>query len=748
MDIAIANNVTRLRQHEIASSELSNYANTSLVYSHTQLAHHCNYTMYMYIPSGQDGMSTSLVHALGNSHSSSPIVSEKWSSLIGIVTAICGNILISFALNTQRYAHIRLNRAKEERERRLQSERKRASLGGYGTQRQQQSDVAEQRARENAKAKAEQYSLDEADENAPLIPSMESFRVRDPSSTAASESGEEENGGADNVQKSYLKSGIWWLGIAMMTVGEAGNFLAYGFAPASIVSPLGVVALVSNCLIAPLLLHERFRWRDAFGVIVAVGGCVTVVLSASDSNPKLDPDSIWHLITRWEFETYLGITVSLIVVLMFASTKFGDRTILIDLGLVGLFGGYTALSTKGVASLLSSSIWRVITFPITYLLVAVLVSTAVLQIKYLNRALQRFDSTVVIPTQFVMFTLSVIMGSAILYRDFERTTTEDAVKFVGGCALTFLGVYFITSGRSGDDDRGEDDVAEGEEGINLLDEERTQLEIREREDDLGRRPSFLAGSSKSVPALTRPDHANLAPDSPPLPAAGSPTHLNLSPAKVAAVHEQSAGKLPRIEEPRFPPPLHATTSAPEVPTTSTLRRTPSSRPKTPSRGVTHHPSIESPSYPSTPQPRRTPRDQTGQLEASASHKLLNRHSMAGLVPGPFMSPLSSSLSAVVADSLRRGVDGGSMGRRRSLYRGNSRRDPNSAPLKRHSIASGEMEFPEDMVGGRDGSQTGQQNRIRSLSATLGDLFGPSLSSTRTNTSAKGQPSMPGTSDER
>ena len=29
-----------------------------------------------------------------------------------------------------------------------------------------------------------------------------------------------------------------------MTIGEAGNFLAYGFAPASIVSPLGVVALV------------------------------------------------------------------------------------------------------------------------------------------------------------------------------------------------------------------------------------------------------------------------------------------------------------------------------------------------------------------------------------------------------------------------------------------------------------------------------------------------------------------------
>lgn len=59
-------------------------------------------------------------------------------------------------------------------------------------------------------------------------------------------------------------------------------------------------------------------------------------------------------------------------------------------------------------------------FPISYLLVFVLVFTAVIQIKYLNRALQRFDSTEVIPTQFVLFTISAIVGSAVLYHDFDN----------------------------------------------------------------------------------------------------------------------------------------------------------------------------------------------------------------------------------------------------------------------------------------------------------------------------------------
>ena len=116
------------------------------------------------------------------------------------------------------------------------------------------------------------------------------------------------------------------------------SFYRYGFAPASIVSPLGVVALISNCIIAPCLLKERFRKRDALGVLIAVGGVVTVVLSAKTSETRLGPQDVWGAITRWEFELYLGLTAGTMVALMWASRKYGDRTILIDLSLVGLFG--------------------------------------------------------------------------------------------------------------------------------------------------------------------------------------------------------------------------------------------------------------------------------------------------------------------------------------------------------------------------------------------------------------------------
>jgi len=88
------------------------------------------------------------------------------------------------------------------------------------------------------------------------------------------------------------------------------------------------------------------------------------------------------------------------------------------------------------------------TYWIFYVMAVVLVVTGVLQVRYLQKALQIHDSTVcpsllsspnprqhliylyssslfhdqqeVIPTQFVMFTIFAILGGGILYDDFSK----------------------------------------------------------------------------------------------------------------------------------------------------------------------------------------------------------------------------------------------------------------------------------------------------------------------------------------
>jgi hypothetical protein len=39
--------------------------------------------------------------------------------------------------------------------------------------------------------------------------------------------------------------------MALMFVGEAGNFLAYAYAPATLVAPLGAVSVISNRSLSP-----------------------------------------------------------------------------------------------------------------------------------------------------------------------------------------------------------------------------------------------------------------------------------------------------------------------------------------------------------------------------------------------------------------------------------------------------------------------------------------------------------------
>ena len=656
-----------------------------------------------------------------------------WSSIIGIVTAIVGNILISFALNTQRYAHVRLER--EYNEKRGVSLKKQSSddSPSYGTTDRPRG--AEEQSRENAKGDSDGDEEEDASRHL-----QDSFRSDD-----TIKPGEKDDDG-DDGREPYIKSPIWWAGIIMMTVGETGNFLAYGFAPASIVSPLGVVALISNCLIAPFMLKEKFRQRDFWGVLVAVAGAVTVVLSAKQSEPRLDPDHLWDTyVNRWEFLVYVIITVLFIVGLMIASPRYGQRTILIDLGLVGLYGGYTALSTKGVASLLSTELWKAFAFPIFYVLVLILVASAIMQIRYLNKALQNFNSTQVIPTQFVMFTLSVIIGSAVLYRDFESTTVDRAIKFVAGCLLTFFGVYLITSGRPSADDGEKDGYAHQDETTRLINEEeepvdeRTPLNI-----DTSRRPSRPKDTTHPTPSDSSLLHTP--PRSPHHRPSETPS-IAVTPASASSPSvnpwASSTEQLPTTEQ-RPQTPMNRSVSD--------LTGTPFYTPATSRPGqIRSRTSIADPQTPTrasrTASPPKPDRAALLAAEGDGGSTLRRsaRDSIHRFIPGPLLPPLSSSLSGIVADSLRRGegsplsvrqrlrrnrLRSGTMARRRSLAPGDEEAGLGRS-LTRQSLQPGlaadspaNVSAPDvaDVVEGEGGEEQ-KKSRLRSMSETFGSFLG-------------------------
>ncbi|KAJ7086735.1 magnesium transporter NIPA-domain-containing protein [Mycena epipterygia] len=255
---------------------------------------------------------------------------------------------------------------------------------------------------------------------------------------------DEESDFEEGNESDYLKSKLWWLGFALMNVGELGNFISYAWAPASVVAPLGTFALMANCVFAPLMLGERFRKRDILGILIAVIGAVTVVLASNASDTRLDPDALLAAISQTPFIVYSCVyVVGIIILSILSEGSAGKQWVFVDIGLCALFGGFTVLSTKAVSTLLTMEWFEMFTKWITYPTIAVLVFTGIGQIRYLNRALMRFDGKVVIPIQFVLFTMSAIIGSAILYGDFKKATFHQLVTFLYGCAATFTGVFII-----------------------------------------------------------------------------------------------------------------------------------------------------------------------------------------------------------------------------------------------------------------------------------------------------------------
>lgn len=431
------------------------------------------------------------------------------NTFIGILVAITGNVLISFALNLQKLVHKRIedNYSESDTEAEEASLHKRTPVSPLPEEREDEEGTEGRhgdQARRGREPSGQETETPQSSESSTLLevqPVVPAITVKDYGATSASSPGnskpdqvnartfasrlvpfklQTQNGDVDpapalpvevvseesalqgmakrqklqkrpsdsgNVDENeglYLKSKLWWLGFLLMNVGEVGNFISYAFAPASVVAPLGTFALIANCFFAPIMLKERFRKRDLAGVSLAVIGAVTVVLASNSSDTQLDYDSLLKAIKQIPFIVFSGIyVVAAIILATLSRSDMGRRWVFIDVGLCAIFGGFTVLSTKAISTLLTHQWIAIFTKWGTYPILFVLIGTGVGQVRYLNRALMRFDSKTVIPIQFVLFTLSAIIGSAILYGDFRTAKFHQVVTFLYGCAATFAGVFVI-----------------------------------------------------------------------------------------------------------------------------------------------------------------------------------------------------------------------------------------------------------------------------------------------------------------
>ncbi|CAB4024438.1 NIPA 2 [Paramuricea clavata] len=249
--------------------------------------------------------------------------------------------------------------------------------------------------------------------------------------------------------KGYLKSKVWWFGIVLMVFGEIGNFSAYGFAPASLVAPLGTTTVIANAIIAVVFLGEKIRAQDLFGISMAVVGAFLLVTFSSKEGSEPTAKQLVSYLKQWSFILYLLLEILLFCGLLYLQNRYRLENVFIYLLLVALLGSVTVICAKGVSSMINLTFagMNQMDHALPYIMFILMVVTAVAQVRFLNIAMKHHDATVVVPTNFVFFTISAILSGIMFYREFYGLSFLVIFMFCFGCFLSFVGVYSITSQR-------------------------------------------------------------------------------------------------------------------------------------------------------------------------------------------------------------------------------------------------------------------------------------------------------------
>ncbi|XP_006662803.1 probable magnesium transporter NIPA4 [Oryza brachyantha] len=245
---------------------------------------------------------------------------------------------------------------------------------------------------------------------------------------------------------SYLMEPLWWIGMISMIVGEIANFAAYAFAPAILVTPLGALSIIISAALAHGILQEKLHTFGILGCVLCVVGSITIVLHAPQERNIDSVREVWDLATEPGFLCYAAIVVAAALVLIyFVVPQHGQTNIMVYIGVCSLLGSLTVMSVKalGIALKLTFSGVNQLFYPQTWaftLIVATCVST---QINYLNKALDTFNTAVVSPIYYVMFTSLTIIASVIMFKDWDRQSPTQIVTELCGFVTILSGTFLL-----------------------------------------------------------------------------------------------------------------------------------------------------------------------------------------------------------------------------------------------------------------------------------------------------------------
>ncbi|KAJ8647988.1 hypothetical protein MRB53_001011 [Persea americana] len=248
----------------------------------------------------------------------------------------------------------------------------------------------------------------------------------------------------------YLLEPLWWAGMVTMIFGEVANFVAYVFAPAVLVTPLGALSIIVSAVLAHFMLKERLQKMGVLGCVSCIVGSVVIVIHAPQERTPSSVEEIWNLATQPAFLFYAAATISVVLALILHfEPRYGQTNILVYLGICSLMGSLTVVSVKAIGIAIKLTIEGIsqVAYPQTWIFVTAAVVCVITQLNYLNKALDTFSTAIVSPIYYVMFTTLTIVASAIIFKDWSGQSVSSIASELCGLVTVLSGTIILHSTR-------------------------------------------------------------------------------------------------------------------------------------------------------------------------------------------------------------------------------------------------------------------------------------------------------------
>ncbi|KAH9988449.1 magnesium transporter NIPA-domain-containing protein, partial [Russula compacta] len=222
-----------------------------------------------------------------------------------------------------------------------------------------------------------------------------------------------------------------------MILGEFCNFAAYAFVEALVVTPLGALSVVISAILSSIFLKEKLTFFGWLGCALCIIGSTIIALNGPQESSIGQIVEFQHLFLSPLFIVYTSLLIlASLSIMLYFGPKYGSKNMMWYLLVCSMIGGLSVSVTTGLGSAIVTTFMGDNQFKhwFIYFLLIFIAVTLVTEVFYLNKALAQFNTAMVTPTYYVIFSFCSMVTTVVLFKGLKASV---------GQILTIVLAFFV-----------------------------------------------------------------------------------------------------------------------------------------------------------------------------------------------------------------------------------------------------------------------------------------------------------------